>query len=168
MKNKPLLLILLLVVLCPLTVTLYAGGEKGAEGGKGPITVASKIDTEGALLGQMINHMLRANGFEVVDRTEFGPTDVIRKAIINGEIDLYPEYTGNGGFFYGNTEPSIWKNPQKGYETVKKLDFETTRFFYHRITFKMSNMQERCFREGNYKANRFMYALFYLSNSKCL
>lgn len=130
MKKKPLFLIFSLVMFCVLTATLYAGGEKGAEGGKGPITVASKIDTEGALIGQMINHMLRANGFEVVDRTEFGPTDVIRKAIVNGEIDLYPEYTGNGGFFYGNTEPSIWKNPQKGYETVKKLDYETNKIVW--------------------------------------
>jgi osmoprotectant transport system substrate-binding protein len=91
---------------------------------KGPVVVASKIDTEGALLGQMIIHMLKANGFDAVDKTEFGPTDVMRKAIINGEIDIYPEYTGNGGFFFDNTQPSIWKDAKKGFETVKKLDKE--------------------------------------------
>lgn len=91
---------------------------------KGPITVASKIDTEGALLGQMIVHVLEANGFEVNDKTEFGTTSVIRKAIVAGEIDIYPEYTGNGGFFFDDTDPQIWKNAKLGYETVKKLDYE--------------------------------------------
>jgi osmoprotectant transport system substrate-binding protein len=105
-------------------VSLSAASEKKEEAKKGPIIVASKIDTEGALLGQMIIHMLQKNGFSVVDRTEFGPTDVIRKAIINDEIDMYPEYTGNGGFFYSDTDPSIWKDAKKGYETVKRLDME--------------------------------------------
>ncbi|MBN2219278.1 MAG: ABC transporter substrate-binding protein, partial [Kosmotogaceae bacterium] len=76
---------------------------------KGPVTVASKIDTEGALLGQMIVIVLEKNGFEVNDKTEFGTTSVIRKAIIAGEIDIYPEYTGNGGFFFDNTDPMVWK-----------------------------------------------------------
>ncbi|MFW6139199.1 MAG: ABC transporter substrate-binding protein [Spirochaetota bacterium] len=103
---------------------LSFAGKKKDKGLKGPISVASKIDTEGALLGQMIVAMLESNGFEVIDKTEFGPTDVIRKAIINGEIDLYPEYTGNGGFFFDTSDPSVWKNPQKGYQMVKKLDRE--------------------------------------------
>ncbi|MCK5570458.1 MAG: ABC transporter substrate-binding protein, partial [Spirochaetes bacterium] len=85
----------LLIVFLGVTFTAFSISDKPEEqAGKGPIVVASKIDTEGALLGQMIIHMLEANGFDAVDRTEFGPTDVIRKAIINGEIDIYPEYTG--------------------------------------------------------------------------
>jgi osmoprotectant transport system substrate-binding protein len=99
-------------------------GKAAGKSGKGTVIVASKIDTEGALLGQMIVHLLRAAGFDAVDRTEFGTTDVIRKAIVNGEIDIYPEYTGNGGFFFDDTDPAIWKNAKKGYETVKKLDLE--------------------------------------------
>ncbi len=91
---------------------------------KGPLVIASKIDTEGALLGQMIVLALKDNGFKVTDKTEFGPTDVIRKAILNDEIDIYPEYTGNGGFFFEDTDPEIWKDAQKGYEKVKELDKE--------------------------------------------
>lgn len=89
-----------------------------------PVVVASKIDTEGALLGNMMVHVLKANGIGVEDRTEFGPTDIIRKAIANGEIDVYPEYTGNGGFFFEGTDPATWKDSDKGYQTVKKLDLE--------------------------------------------
>jgi len=91
---------------------------------KGPIVVASKIDTEGALLGSMIVQLLEANGFTVKDRTQFGTTDVIRKAIINGEIDIYPEYTGNGGFFFPDSPPDVWKNAEAGYQEVKKLDMQ--------------------------------------------
>ncbi|MFW6122105.1 MAG: ABC transporter substrate-binding protein [Petrotogales bacterium] len=91
---------------------------------KGPVTVASKIDTEGALLGQMIVLMLRDSGFEVTDKTEFGTTPIIRQSIIAGEIDIYPEYTGNGGFFFDNIDPIIWKNGELGYEVVKYLDRE--------------------------------------------
>jgi osmoprotectant transport system substrate-binding protein len=99
-------------------------GKTAGEAQKGTVIVASKIDTEGALLGQMIVHLLRAAGFDAVDRTEFGTTDVIRKAIVSGEIDIYPEYTGNGGFFFDDTDPAVWKNAKTGYETVKKLDLE--------------------------------------------
>jgi osmoprotectant transport system substrate-binding protein len=88
------------------------------------VVVASKIDTEGSLLGKMIVKLLAAGGIPVVDRTGFGTTDVVRKAIAAGEIDIYPEYTGNGGFFFQGTDPAVWKDEKKGYETVKKLDLD--------------------------------------------
>jgi len=91
---------------------------------KGPISVASKIDTEGALLGNIIVIVLRDNGFTVTDRTSFGTTSIVRRALISGEIDIYPEYTGNGGFFFDDTDPEIWKDAREGYETVKTLDLE--------------------------------------------
>lgn len=112
---------ILLVSLIPL---FGAGEGESAESAKGPITVGSKIDTEGALLGNMIVAMLEENGFEAINRTEFGPTDVVRKAIIAGEIDIYPEYTGNGGFFFSDTPSDTWKDRQAGYELVKELDME--------------------------------------------
>ncbi len=116
-------LFVLLLFLIPGFV--FAGGAGEAEEAtKGPITVASKIDTEGALLGNMIVQLLEADGFEVIDDTEFGPTDVIREAIISGEIDIYPEYTGNGAFFFDDTESDAWSNPTSAYERVRELDLE--------------------------------------------
>ncbi|TVM15018.1 ABC transporter substrate-binding protein [Oceanidesulfovibrio indonesiensis] len=96
----------------------------------GPVVVGSKIDTEGALLGQMILHMLDANGFEVKDRTEFGPTPIVRKAITSGEIDIYPEYTGNGAFFFEDTDPAIWKDAEAAYEKVSALDYEKNKLVW--------------------------------------
>ena len=91
---------------------------------KGPVTVGSKIDTEGQLLGQMIVLMLEANGFKVNDKTEFGPTQNVRKALLSGELDVYPEYTGSGLVFFKNQDPATYKNPENGYATDKKLDLE--------------------------------------------
>jgi osmoprotectant transport system substrate-binding protein len=100
--------------------SLFATGsvELGPE-----IVVASKIDTEGALLGSMIVILLEDAGLNVVDNTEFGTTDVIRRAIFNDEIDIYPEYTGNGGWFFADTARSLWQNAQTAYETVAEYDF---------------------------------------------
>ncbi len=88
------------------------------------VVVASKIDTEGALLGNMIVVALEAGGIEVEDKTEFGPTPMVRKAIASGAIDLYPEYTGNAAFFFGLADDPLWKDAAKGYEKAKALDLE--------------------------------------------
>jgi osmoprotectant transport system substrate-binding protein len=93
-------------------------------GDKEPITVGSKIDTEGALLGKMILLLLKDAGLEAVDKTEFGTTPIVRKAIKAGQIDIYPEYTGNGAFFFQDVDPSIWRKPEAAYAKVKALDLE--------------------------------------------
>jgi osmoprotectant transport system substrate-binding protein len=124
MKSIRTLLIAVLVSLLALS-GLWAGGaaEQSGAPGKGEIIVGSKIDTEGALLGNMIALVLEDGGFEVVDRIQTGTTSVVRQAIISGEIDIYPEYTGNGYYlFSGETEADVWKQSQSAYETVKKLD----------------------------------------------
>ena len=33
-------------------------------------------------------------------KMQLGPTNIVRAAILAGQIDLYPEYTGNGAFFF--------------------------------------------------------------------
>ncbi|MFP4564254.1 MAG: ABC transporter substrate-binding protein [Spirochaetia bacterium] len=131
MKNAKKIGIILVLLLTAASFLYAAGnGEKAAveeesmEMEKGPVTVGSKIDTEGALLGQMIVLLLRDNGFEVEDRTEFGTTDVVRSALKNGEIDMYPEYTGTAAFLLGIEDQNVLKSPEKGYQTVKEMDEE--------------------------------------------
>ena len=92
---------------------------------KGPITVGSKIDTEGALLSQMIILMLRSKGFTIIDHSYTGQTAIVRSALINGEIDIYPEYTGNGAFFFNLTDSPVWQDFNAGYQKVKQLDLQT-------------------------------------------
>ena len=105
---------------CAQPATPATGTKPATE--KGPITVGSKIDTEGKLLGTMIVVLLQKNGFKVVDKTQTGPTDVVRKALLSKDIDIYPEYTGNGSVFFKNEPVTVWQNGEEGYATVKKDD----------------------------------------------
>ncbi len=88
-----------------------------------PVRVGSKIDTEGKLLGNMIVLALEANGIKTTSKVSLGNTQVMRGAITAGEVDLYPEYTGNGAFIFAEEKSPVWKNLQAGYERVKTLDY---------------------------------------------
>jgi osmoprotectant transport system substrate-binding protein len=89
-----------------------------------PVVVASKIDTEGSLLGNMIAVALERQGIAIVDKTQLGPTDLVRRAILAGQIDIYPEYTGNGARFFQLPDDPVWRDPDAGYARVKALDAE--------------------------------------------
>src|SRR5215469_14454447 len=86
------------------------------------IVVASKIDTEGALLGSMIISVLEAHGLAVYNKLQLGPTNIVRAAILAGQIDLYPEYTGNGALFFHLEGDPVWKNWAEGAGKVAALD----------------------------------------------
>ena len=101
-----------------------------APGSAQPVVVASKIDTEGALLGNLIAAALSRGGVPVTSRIQLGPTEIVRKAILAGQIDIYPEYTGNGGTFFRRQGDQTWRDPVRGYETVRQLDFEQNRLVW--------------------------------------
>ncbi|WP_160006954.1 ABC transporter substrate-binding protein [Rhizobium sp. 18055] len=94
------------------------------------VVVSSKIDTEGTLLGNVIALALNANGIKTKDRIALGATPVVRKAITAGEIDIYPEYTGNAGFFFNKPDDAAWKNLQQGYDMAKKLDYDANKIVW--------------------------------------
>ncbi|MCI0301791.1 ABC transporter substrate-binding protein, partial [Cronobacter sakazakii] len=95
-----------------------------------PVKVGSKIDTEGALLGNVILQVLESHGVKTVNKIQLGTTPVVRGAITSGELDIYPEYTGNGAFFFKQENSPAWKNAQQGYEKVKKLDAEQNKLIW--------------------------------------
>lgn len=111
-----------LIMVTILAIPVFAGGTTEIAT-KGEITIGSKIDTEGALLGNILVLVLEDAGFSVIDKTQTGTTPIVRSAIIAGEIDLYPEYTGNAYYFFsGQSEASVWKDFQAGYEKAAELD----------------------------------------------
>ena len=112
----------LIAVLTTLVILLTGCPQPDDGNTKGPITVGSKIDIEGPILAQMMILMLRDNGFEVIDQSSFGTTPIIRKALESDEIDMYPEYTGNGAFFFDEAGSDVWKDLDDGYARVKELD----------------------------------------------
>ncbi|MBB4187091.1 glycine betaine ABC transporter substrate-binding protein OsmF [Sinorhizobium terangae] len=94
------------------------------------VVVSSKIDTEGGVLGNIILAVLNANGIKTTDRVQLGATPVVRKAITAGEIDIYPEYTGNAAFFFEKADDPAWKDAAKAYEQAKKLDYDANKIVW--------------------------------------
>ncbi|MER2265879.1 glycine betaine ABC transporter substrate-binding protein [Methylobacterium oxalidis] len=96
---------------------------RAARAGEGrPVVVASKSDTEGALTGSMIALCLEDLGIPVERRLGLGPTLILRTALLAGEVDIYPEYTGNGAFFTGTESDPVWKEAAGAYETIRRAD----------------------------------------------
>ena len=94
------------------------------------VRVSSKIDTEGSLLGSLMIQVLQAGGIKTENKLQLGTTKIMRGAITAGEIDLYPEYTGNGAFFFADEKNAAWKNAAAGYELVKKLDADKNKLVW--------------------------------------
>lgn len=89
-----------------------------------PIVVGSKLDPEAQILGQMILQTLKHAGLPVTDKTSLGDTGVLRKAILAGEVDIYPEYTGNAVYFFPAAKISAKQagNPAQIYKLARDLD----------------------------------------------
>src|SRR5688500_1886339 len=72
-----------------------SGSESEGGGGEGPtIAVGSKSFTEQYILGNMYADALENAGFNVERNLNLGSEQIADRALQNGEIDLYPEYTG--------------------------------------------------------------------------
>ncbi len=105
-----------------LTATGLAAGF--AASAQADITVSSKIDTEGGLLGNMIALALEDAGLPVERRLQLGGTQVVREALLAEQIDIYPEYTGNAAFFFNEADSDVWKNADAALERARELDAE--------------------------------------------
>ena len=99
-------------------LTLLAAGAASAK----DIVVSSKIDTEGGLLGNIIFLALQNAGLPVQDKLQLGGTPIVRDALASGQIDIYPEYTGNAAFFHNEADSPVWKNAAEGYARAAELD----------------------------------------------
>ena len=65
----------------------------GSESSQGHVAIGSKDFTESALLAEIMAEMLEARGVSVERRFELGG-NLPHEALVNGTLDLYPEYTG--------------------------------------------------------------------------
>ena len=63
-------------------------------GARPEVIVGSKKFTESVLLGNMAEQLVAAAGLEALHQQELGGTRILWDALLAGEIDLYPEYTG--------------------------------------------------------------------------
>jgi osmoprotectant transport system substrate-binding protein len=95
------------------------GGGPGSAGGRAPIVVGSKLDTEAQILGRLMALQLEAKGYSVRTKIPLGGTTIVRKALTSKRIDIYWEFTGSGLNLLG--EKPIG-DPQAAYARVKELD----------------------------------------------
>ena len=58
------------------------------------VTIGSKAFTESVILGEMLGLLAREAGAAAEHRRQLGGTRVLWNALLGGEIDAYPEYTG--------------------------------------------------------------------------
>jgi osmoprotectant transport system substrate-binding protein len=84
------------------------------------VVVASKPMTEQYILAEMITSLIEENTDIKVEKKLGigGGTSNIQPAMLKGEIDIYPEYTGTGWLFVLKKE--LIRDPVKLYEEVKK------------------------------------------------
>jgi len=77
-------------------VTSAAASAAGAEPKKtdAALVVGSKRFTESYVLGEIVCQTLAAQGRECRHRQGLGNTGILEQALMAGEVDLYPEYTG--------------------------------------------------------------------------
>jgi osmoprotectant transport system substrate-binding protein len=111
MNNKNWLLLLTAVLMA---IFLTACGSQSDEK---RIVVASKDFTEQFILGEMYAQLLEDAGFNVERRLNLGGTPVAHQALLDGQIDLYPEYTGTG--LLTVLRLGVMSDPQAVYSTVK-------------------------------------------------
>ena len=85
--------------------------------GTGTIVIGSKDFTEQFIVAEMYAQLLENEGFTVERKLNLGGTPIAQQAILNGDIDLYPEYTSTGLLTVLKLDPI--QDAQEIYETVK-------------------------------------------------
>ncbi len=119
MKTKKII-----VLLGALSLIISALFLVGCNEDEGKVVVASKPHAEQYILGEMISIMIKEHTDIEVERNLGigGGTSNIHPAILSGEIDIYPEYTGTSWMFVLNQE--LIENPQEMYRETKDAYLE--------------------------------------------
>jgi osmoprotectant transport system substrate-binding protein len=106
----------------PAETTAAAGSQiqSNPDNGSTSITVGSKNFTEQKILGEVYAQALEAAGYDVKTELNLGDEKTALKALKDGQIDAYPEYTGTAllSFFNTPTDELEGVDSQKAYEMV--------------------------------------------------
>ena len=84
------------------------------------LTIGSKNFTEEFILGEIYAQALEAGGYKVRKRLDYGSELVAFKAVREGKIDAYPEYTGTALTTFFQVEPdAIPKDEREAFQQAK-------------------------------------------------
>ncbi|MFW5970268.1 MAG: glycine betaine ABC transporter substrate-binding protein [Halofilum sp. (in: g-proteobacteria)] len=103
-------------------LTGFAVAALSASAASADVKVGGKNFTEQLLMAEMTTQLLEANDFDV-DKSDGMGSNVLRKAQVNGEIDVYWEYTGTSLITY-NKESAEGLSEEETIEKVRELDKE--------------------------------------------
>jgi osmoprotectant transport system substrate-binding protein len=126
MRNRRRLIATSLSLVVAAAALAGCGSDSGGGGGGSKLdgvslTVGSKDFTENILVGEMFVQALENEGAKVKSQTNLGGTSVARDALLNDEIDVYPEYTGTGWTVHlkNDTKGAV---PKGGSDPVKEAE----------------------------------------------
>jgi len=96
----------------------------------GTVVVGSKDFTEQFIVAEMYAQLLENEGFTVERKLNLGGTPIAHEAMMNGDIDLYPEYTSTGLLTMLKLDPiqdaqEIYTTVKSGYEQQYQLTWLT-------------------------------------------
>lgn len=111
--RKRLHLLLGLFVALGLAISACGGGGTATA-----VRVGSKEFTEQHILGNMYEMLLDDAGFDA-SYSAIGGSSEVHDALVNGEIDVYPEYTGTGLLTHLGAEYDPSMTGEDVYQTVK-------------------------------------------------
>ena len=89
-----------------------------ARTGERPLRIGSKNFTEQVILGEIAAQALERAGVAVERKLDLGGTFVCHRALVAGELDLYPEYTGTA--FTAILQQKPISDPARVRETVAR------------------------------------------------
>ncbi|HBD00650.1 MAG TPA: glycine/betaine ABC transporter substrate-binding protein [Lachnoclostridium sp.] len=116
LKRVSLFLILAFVISMAAGCSSRKSGDAGSADQKA-IKIGSKNFTESLILGEIYALALEDKGFKV-ERVFDIASSVVHTSLVNGDIDLYPEYTGTG--LLAVLKLPLETDPQKVYDIVKE------------------------------------------------
>lgn len=118
-----------------------------------PITLGSFVDTEGGILGNMLLLALEDKGYLMTDKVQFGTPDVHRNALLQGELDMGIDYTGNGQFYVEGAKEDTFRDRVKGYETIRDYDADKNKLIWLEPA-KANNTEALAVKEDFAEANQ--------------
>jgi osmoprotectant transport system substrate-binding protein len=84
------------------------------------VTLGTKNFTEEFIVGALYQQALQAKGYKVVYKPNIGATEVVDKALTSGQIDAYPEYTGESAVTVGGINTTV-TSAQQEYDLAKNF-----------------------------------------------
>jgi osmoprotectant transport system substrate-binding protein len=92
--------------------------SSSAASGGGTLTLGTKDFTEEFILGQLYRQALEAKGCKINYKENIGPTEITDRALTSGQIDAYPEYTGESVATVAKINKTV-TSPQQEYALAK-------------------------------------------------